>query len=287
MSPTALALLAYAWWGFVPVYWKLLHAVPAEELILYRVLLSCLFLAPIVWWRKQSGDLWQFAKSARISLGLFVSSLLIGFNWYLYVWAVNHDHVVDASLGYFLNPLVNVAFGTIFLQERMRRAQWGACFVAALGAGLLVWYTGKLPWIALLLAISFAFYGLLRKQLRVSTFPGTLWETLLLAIPSLIALLFLLKGGQSQALQGSTSMLLLLSLAGFITTVPLLAFAEAAKQLPLSVMGFFQFLSPSIQFILGVFVYNEPFSPTQWLAFACIWLGLGIFLLDSWRHSKK
>lgn len=285
--PALLALLAYGWWGFVPVYWKLLRDFPSEELILYRVLLSALFLIPIVLWRRQGRVLLEFARSPRISFGLFLSSLLIGFNWFLYVWAVNHDHVVDASLGYFLNPLMNVALGTLLLGETMRRNQWIACAFAAAGAALLVWYTGKVPWIALLLAVSFALYGLFRKQLKVATFPGTLWETLLLTAPSALALIWMFQRGEAHAASASWGLLGLLSLAGFVTTVPLLAFAEAAIHLPLSVMGFFQFLSPSFQFLLGVFAYGEPFAPMQWLSFAFIWAGLAIFLLDSWRHSAK
>lgn len=287
MSPTLLALFAYAWWGLVPVYWKLLTGFPAEELILYRVVLSLLFLAPIVWWRGHGATLREFARSRRLSGALFLTSIFIGFNWYLYVWAVNHNHVVEASLGYFLNPLMNVALGTLFLGERMRRLQWVACGAATLGAALLVYWTGRFPWIALLLAISFALYGLVRKRIRVSTFPGTLWETLLLSVPALLALVWAERTGQAHTSAATASELALLSLAGFVTTVPLLAFAEAAKHLPLSVMGFFQFISPSLQFLLGVFAYGEPFTHLQWTAFACIWTGLGIFLLDSWRTSAK
>lgn len=287
MSPTLLALFAYATWGIVPIYWKLLPSLSPEELILYRVLLSALFLGAVLWWKGQGGTLLEFARNRRVTGGLLVSSLLIGFNWYLYVWAVAREHVVEASLGYFLNPLMNVALGTLLLDERMRRLQWGACALAALGAGVLVWQTDTIPWIALSLASSFALYGLIRKKLGVRTLPATLWETLLLCLPCALALTWMVKSGVSGIHSAPAVELWLLPLAGVITSTPLLAFAEAAKHLPLTVLGFIQFLSPTIQFLLGVFVYHEPFGHAQWIAFSFIWAGLFLFLLDSWHVGKR
>lgn len=280
MNPAFLAIFAYSWWGFVPVYWKQLLAFPSEELILYRVLLSTAFLLPLYWWTKKG----QKLSLTKVGLPLTASGLLIGFNWYLYVWAVNHDRVVEASLGYFLNPLMNVALGTLLLKEKMHPALRWACGFAAAGAALLAFSQEAIPWVALLLASSFALYGLLRKQIGVHTISGTFFETLLLTVPAALVLSFLLYEEKSHFPQASSGELLWLLLAGIITTVPLLAFAEAAKKMTLSSLGFFQFLSPSIQFLLGVFYYQEPFATKQWLAFSLIWVGLGIFL---WDLQKK
>lgn len=281
-SPTGLAIFAYAWWGLVPIYWKILQSFPANELILYRIILSAVFLFPLLFLK-----LGRHRKklNRRILSGLFLSGFLIGFNWFLYVWAVNAGHVVETSLGYFLNPLLNIALGKIFFRDEMNQRQANACLLAAIGVGVLVAYTGKLPWIAILLAVSFAFYGFTRKKLHVPTIQGTFVETIMLTVPALIALFWLLKNGLSHTLDATPKELILLSFAGIITTVPLLAFAEATKHLTLSTMGFFQFIAPSLQFLLGVFVYKEAFGGFQWIAFAFIWAGLALFIYD--LNKKK
>lgn len=283
MNPTALAIIAYAWWGFVPVYWKLLQSFPSKELILYRILLSTVFLLPF-FFLKSIGP--KIPWTRKNILGLFASGLLIGFNWFLYVWSVNHGHVVDASLGYFLNPLINVALGTLVFRDKMKNLQKIACALAALGVGLLVLHTGNFPWIAFLLASSFAMYGLVRKILHVPTIRGTFVETMLLTPVALLGLYWLWQHGYSHFPQATSKELWLLSLAGIVTTVPLLAFAESAKYLTLSTMGFFQFISPSLQFLLGVFVYHESFGGIQWAAFSFIWMGLLLFLVDL-RSPKR
>jgi chloramphenicol-sensitive protein RarD len=282
VSPALLALIAYAWWGFVPLFWKQLKSFPSEELILYRVLLSSLFLLPFFWFSK--GHL-RFGKQK--ILGLLGSGSLIGFNWYLYVWAVNHNHVVDASLGYFLNPLMNVGLGRFLLKEKMNRNQAWACGFAAFGSGVLAVSTGSFPWIALLLASSFALYGLIRKKLHVPTLSGTFFETTFLAFPTLLGLVIYYQMGYGHAPSATGIDWIWLSATGIVTTVPLLAFAEAAKGMPLSTLGFFQFISPTIQFLLGIFLYQEPFSFFQWISFAFIWIGLGIFFVDLRKQKKS
>jgi chloramphenicol-sensitive protein RarD len=288
LSPVSLAIIAYSWWGLVPIYWKFLAAFSAEELILYRILLSCLFLAPLAWHPRLAGSgMGAIWRHRRAMAGLTLAGILIGFNWYLYVWAVNHNRVLESSLGYFINPLVNVALGTLLLGEKMRPLQRWACAFAAAGALVLTWHTGEIPWVALLLAISFALYGLVRKVIHVSTVPGTFWETLLLSLPALLAFFFWPFPDSPLHLPHATGgELAILALCGVVTTVPLLAFAEAAKFLPLSVLGFFQFIAPSLQFLLGVLVYREPFSPVHSLAFALIWTGLAIFVRDLWARRK-
>lgn len=284
VSPTSLAVVAYAWWGFVPLYWKQLLAFSAEELILYRVLFSSLFLFPFFLPQKRRADFLLILRAPKILLGLLTSGALIGFNWYLYVWAVNSGHVIDASLGYFINPLMNVALGTIFLGERMRGLQKASLALAFLGVTVLTWSTGVVPWIALLLALSFALYGLVRKLLAVPTIPATFFETLILALPCAAALAWMVESGSSHGLNANNQEWMILIFSGAVTTIPLLAFAEAAKSLPLSVMGFFQFISPSIQFLLGVFVFREPFGLLQWFSFSLIWIGLLLFLAE---HSHR
>lgn len=284
MSPAYLAILAYVWWGLSPVYWKLLTAFPASELILYRVLLSSAFLMPFFFRGGKREAFRQLLLHPRTLAGLLATGVLIGFNWYLYVWAINNGHIVESSLGYFINPLMNVALGMLVLGETMRRNQKIACLLAAAGALVLALSTGVFPWISLLLALSFALYGLLRKVLAVPTIPGTFFETLVLAVPAGVALGWMYKQGLGHATSASTGEWALLALSGIVTTVPLLFFAEAAKRMPLSVLGFFQFISPSLQFLLGVFVYKEPFGLTQWLSFALIWAGLAFFLTDLARR---
>jgi chloramphenicol-sensitive protein RarD len=286
MSPALLAVIAYAWWGLVPVYWKLLQAFPAEELILYRVLLSTLTLMPLFWWGKRRRHFLGLLFSHQAPL-LLLSAALIGFNWYLYVWAITHNHVVESSLGYFINPLMNVALGTLVLKETMRAKQKAACAFAAAGAALLAWTTGTLPWIALLLATSFALYGLARKLLQAPTLAASFFELLFLSLPAGAALSWLYGQGLGHAPAATSGEWILLGVCGCVSLVPLLCFTEAAKRMPLSVLGFFQFLSPTLQFLLGVFVYKEPFGLHQWMSFGLIWLGLTIFLADLARGRKR
>ncbi len=278
--PIALALFAYASWGLVPAYWKQLPSFDAKELILWRVLFSAVFLLPILAWRKESSSIVGILCQPRSSMGLLSTSLLIGFNWSLYIWAVTNGHIVESSLGYFLNPLINMLLGTVLLKERLNNRQLAACALATFGVALLTWQAGMLPWISLLLALSFGLYGYLRKTLRLPTVPATTGEALILSAPALLGLFWLYTHGGLHANVATPSEWLWLSASGLVTSLPLLAFAAAAVALPLTAMGFFQFLSPTLQFLLGVFVYGEPFTREQWFSFSFIWLGLALFLLD-------
>lgn len=280
MNATGLALLAYAWWGLVPAYWKLLGAFAATELILYRILLSLAFLLPFGWADNRWARVRALVTCRRTLLGLVLSGSLIGFNWFLYVWAIGDHRIVEASLGYFLNPLVNVALGALVLKERMSPGQRVACGFAGAGAVLLTFAAGVFPWVAVLLALSFSAYGLTRKLLGVETVAGTIIETAWLAPLAVVSLFWMYRQGHGHAFTATKAELLILLAAGVVTTVPLLAFAEAAKRLSMSELGFLQFLSPTLQFLLGVFVYAEPFKATQWAAFALIWVGLALFVRD-------
>lgn len=286
-SPLALALLAYACWGFVPAYWKQIPAFSAWELILWRVVFSALALLPALAWRREFPSLFALLRAPRSAFALIGTSCLIGFNWSLYIWAVTSGHIVESALGYFLNPLLNVALGTFLLKERMSFQQKLACLLASLGVAWLTWSAGQLPWIALLLAFSFAAYGLGRKLARLPTLPATTAETLILAPPAAFGLVWLHAHGGLHASVAGPGEWAWLSLSGPVTAIPLLAFAEAAVHLPLTVMGFVQFVSPSLQFLLGVLVYREPFSLEKAAGFALIWAGLAFFVVDLARRRAR
>lgn len=287
-TPLGLAVLAYGWWGFVPAYWKQLPDFPSWELIGWRVLFSLLSLFPVLLWRGTFSSTFKLLRSASSLAALTVSTLFIGFNWSLYIWAVTNGHIVESSLGYFLNPLLNMALGTLLLKEKMNPLQKVSFLLAALGVAWLTWSTGRPPWIALLLALSFALYGLTRKLARLPTLQATSVETLYLLPPALLGLAWLHQNTPQglHAFSASSIEWGWLILSGIVTTVPLLAFAEAALFLPLTVLGFVQFLSPSLQFFLGVFVYHEPFSLARATGFLFIWTGLAFFILDLARRSR-
>ncbi len=286
MSPVALAVLAYACWGLVPAYWKQLPSFHAEELILYRIILSSLSLLPVILWKREGKNVLSLLRSPRALAGCLTASLLIGFNWYLYILAILNGHVIESSLGYFLNPLVNMALGTMLLKERLNKRQWLACAFAAGGTGLLTWQSGHLPWISLLLALSFGLYGFTRKVMRFPTLAATFSETAVLSLPAVFCLWQLHTQSRLHVSGSPNIELCWLLLSGLVTTIPLLAFAEAAKHLPLSSMGFLQFISPTLQFLLGVFLFRENFGPERWFPFCLIWVGLGVFLFDLARRTR-
>jgi chloramphenicol-sensitive protein RarD len=285
-SPLGLALFAYAWWGFVPAYWKQIPQFPALELILWRVVFSSVSLLPFLAWRKDFSSILRLLRSPSSTIALIGTAGLIGFNWSLYIWAVTSGHILESSLGYFLNPLLNMALGTILLKERLNRTQWLAFSLAAAGVAWLTWSAGKPPWIALLLALSFTLYGLGRKLARLPTLPATSVETFFLTVPAALGIFFLASRHGLHAPVANNTEWAWLSLSGLVTTIPLLAFAEAAVRLPLSVLGFVQFVSPSLQFLLGVMVYREPFTAEKGIGFALIWTGLAFFLADLAKRSR-
>ncbi len=276
-----LAVAAYGLWGFAPVYWKLLHAAPAGELLAHRVLWSLvvgvLLIAITRRWRELAGAL----RSRGQLLPIVASSVLIGLNWLIFLVAVNSGRVLATALGYFLNPLVSVLLGVVFLGERLTRGQ--ALAVAIGAAGVTVWAVdlGEAPWIALSLAASFGLYGLVRKVASVAPLVGFALETLLLAPPCLAYLAYLAaQDGMALPSEGPGVKALVMG-AGVITALPLLCFTSAAQRLPLSTLGFLQYLAPSISFLLAVGFYGEPFGRTQAIAFACVWAALALFSFAS------
>ena len=281
------ALAAFSFWGLVPIYYKGLASVSAWEVLAHRVLWSVPIL--VVFLLIRDGK--SFWKKLRLPLSsiawLVLSGFTITINWVVFVWAVGNDHILDTSLGYFGTPLVNVLLGYLFLKERLPRSQIIAVSLAAAGTIYLAWYLGKPPWIAITLAISFGFYGLLRKRLDVGPMVGLLWETSLMLGPAVGYLIWLSGNGGRQFLHASMSIDLLLVGSGLATLLPLIWFNMAAKKLPLSILGFFQYLAPSMSFLIAVFFYGETFTEGHAVAFACIWLALALVSIEPFRRARR
>lgn len=293
MSPTPtrknglpLALVAYTVWGFLPLYIALLRHVPSFELVAWRVIFTlplCLAIAAV---RRQLGEIVAALRDWRLLRLLLISALLIAINWVVYIAAVNSGHIYAASLGYYINPLVNVVLGTVFLGERLNRLQWGAAAVAACGVGILLAGARDTLGISLALGLSFALYGLVRKVAPVGALPGLTIETILL-LPVAVATAMWFAHGDAVASFGHelrTSLLLIG--AGVLTAVPLLCFALAARRMDLSTLGFTQFLAPTIAFVLGLTVFHEPLRPVQLVSFVLIWIAIALFSWDLLRRRR-
>lgn len=278
------ALAAFFMWGLaVPLHFKLLSAVPALQILAHRVVWASLFALVLILISRQWRMLIEaFASGKRLML-LCLSAGLIAINWLVYIWAVNSGHLVQTSLGYFINPLVNVALGVLFLKERLHPAQIAACVLAGAGVLILAITSGEMPWVALTLALSFGFYGLVRKIVPVAPLIGFCIESLLLTPLALGYLVTVVWQGNSAAFQGDLKLDSLLILTGLSTAAPLIWFAAAAQRLKLSTLGLLQYLAPSGQLALGVFIYGEAFGWINGLAFAIIWLALAIYTLTALR----
>ncbi|MAM86827.1 MAG: protein RarD [unclassified Hahellaceae] len=281
MSPAAIgigsAFLAFFIWGFLPLYLKLLGSLGSWEILAHRMVWSLLFLAGLLTVLKQWRWLKPTLRSRRLIVLSTVAALLLSANWITYIWAVNSGFIVNASLGYFINPLISVLLGFLFLQERMRSVQWLSVALAASGVVYLTISMGELPWIALVLGFSFGFYGLLRKQSVLNSPNGLTLETMILSLPALAYLLWLEADGSGAFLHSSLSQNLLMIGTGVITATPLLLFAHAAQRIPLATLGLLQYTAPSIQLLLGVFLYDEPFGGDRMIAFGLIWTALAIY----------
>ena len=281
----ALAICAYCLWGFAPLYFKLLNHVSATEILLHRVIWSFVFMLILMQFIGGFAKLRALFRQPKQLGVLVITSILIAGNWLLFIWAINNEHMLDASLGYFINPLVNVLLGMVFLQERLRRLQWVAVSLACAGVLIQLISFGSIPVVSLGLAASFGIYGLLRKKVNVDAKTGLLVETAIL-VP--VALLYLMTNLDSTSiLENGWQMNLLLMAAGIVTSVPLLCFAGAATRIPLSILGFFQYIGPSIMFILAVSLFNEPFDLEKGVTFAFIWSALVIFTLDLALKSRR
>jgi chloramphenicol-sensitive protein RarD len=275
----ACALAAYCCWGVFPIYFKALRSVPPAVVLCHRILWSAVVMTIIIAALGRLRAFSQAIRSRKVIVTLLASTLLIACNWLAYIWAVVHGHILEASLGYFVNPLASVALGALFLRERLNVRQWIAVGLASCGVVVLAVGSGVLPWIPLVLAGTFATYGLLRKTVAIDAAGGLLAETLFLVVP---AALFLVASPQPWALEsmGHSGPILLVA-AGPVTALPLVCFAHGARQLPLTLVGFLQFVSPTLQFLTAIVLYGETFQRVHVITFAFIWTAVALFLVDA------
>ena len=277
---------AYIMWGFFPIYFKWLHDVPAIEILAHRIIWSFVLLSILLSARNAWGWLRPALKNRKLILVFTAAAVLLSVNWGIYIYAVNSEHVLESSLGYFINPLVNVFLGVLFLRERLRPHQWTAVGIAALGVAYLTWRYGQLPWIALSLAFSFGFYGLLKKISPLGSVNGLTLETALMGLPALGYLLILEAQGTSAFTHQGPLMTFLLILAGPVTALPLILFGYGAQRIPLYLLGLTQYVAPTIQFCLGVFLFNEPFNVNRLLGFILIWLALSVYTVGEFQTMR-
>ncbi|WP_040337427.1 EamA family transporter RarD [Candidatus Blastococcus massiliensis] len=279
-------LAAYSMWGLFPLYFPLLEPAGGLEIVAHRVLWSLLFVALLLTAVRR----WPHVRSAvadrRTLLVLAGAAVLIAGNWLIFVYGVNSGHVVETSLGYFINPLVSVLLGVVVFGERLRRWQWVAVAIAAVAVAVLTIDYGRPPWIALSLAGTFGLYGLMKKLVRVEAAPGLLVETALVTLPAVAVLTLLHADGAGTFGNAGAGHALLLVTSGIATAVPLLLFAAAARRIPLSTIGLLQYLTPLMQLAVGVFVYDEPMPPARLAGFAVVWLALAVFTADTLRHAR-
>lgn len=285
----ACGLSAYILWGILPVYWKLLEQVLPFEILSSRFIWSCIFVAFLIIIQKKLPMFITEVKTVfstfKTGAAMIAAGVVISINWGSFIWAVNNGHIVETSMGYYINPLVSVLFGVIFLRERLNKMQLLAVLCACIGVGSMVWSFGKLPWVSLTLAISFALYGLIKKVLPVSSLTSIMLETLIITPIALAYEYMLWQQGLSFYAGGNAQVLMLLAGAGVVTAIPLLLFTAGAKLLPLKIIGFLQYISPTLTLLLGVFVYGEPFTAQHLLAFGWIWGALFLFVVSQLRSN--
>ncbi len=282
----AYAALAYVAWGLFPLYFRHLSGVGAFEIVLHRVVWSLVFLVALLVWLRRWNWLAPLRHRPTVLAASSVSALLLSANWLVYVWAVMNGRVLDASLGYFINPLVNVLLGTFVLHERPRAGQWAAVALAASGVLWLAVLGPQVPWVGLVIALSFGLYGLMRKTAALGAIEGLTLETLLLAPLAVAVLAWWTWHGSGGLAEHDAPTLAWLIGVGPLTAVPLLLFAAGARRLPLATLGLLQYVSPSLQLLLGVWLFNEPLAGTRLVGFVLIWLALALYSLEGWRHAR-
>ena len=283
-------IAAFATWGLIPIYWKLLANIPASEILAHRFVWTTLFLVSLLSWQGRWPELLDATRSRRALLYCFASGLAISVNWLAFIWAVNVGRVIETSLGYFMTPLVNVLFGALFLRERLTRWQFISVMLALVGVLNLTFGYGRFPWLAVTLCVSFGLYGLLRKKSGVRPIPGLFLETTLLTPIAAVFLVYLQRSGTSTLGTASWSLILILISTGVVTGLPLVWFGHAARHLRMTTVGFLQYLAPSGSFFLGVFLYHEPFTRAHLITFAFIWAALAIFTAEAfwrWRSGRE
>ncbi|MGN7477278.1 EamA family transporter RarD [Solibacillus silvestris] len=282
---------AYLMWGLIPLYWKQVQHVGSVEILMGRVIWSfaftLLFILIIRQHKEMTADIKKLWANQKQFWLLFIASFIISLNWGIYIWAVNNDHLLQASLGYYINPLISVLFGLIFFKEKISQATAIAVIIAAIGVGYQAILGGTIPWVSLTLALSFAFYGVIKKKIPLDATRGLAIETLFILPIALIGYAYLMQTSDIAFMQVDWKTNLFLIGSGIVTAFPLVLFAKGAQKIPLYLMGFIQFLSPTMSLLIGIFVYKEPFTTTEFVTFGCIWLAVLIFSLSKLIEARK
>lgn len=281
------AIAAYTMWGIAPVYFKWLESVPALEILSHRIIWSFILVLALILLLRRGSRLKPVLQNKQQMLRLSLATCLLGGNWFLFIWAINNDHILDASLGYYINPLLNVAIGLAFFAERMRKMQLVAIALACTGVIIQIISFGSVPWVALTLACSFAIYGAIRKRLPIDSITGLWLETLILLPVVSVYMVFFASSSAADMTQNTWQVNTLLIAAGVVTTAPLLCFTAAAQRIRYSTLGFFQYIGPSLMFILAVWVYGEPLATDKLVTFAIIWLALAVYSIDTLLFQQR
>ncbi|MEN6327439.1 MAG: EamA family transporter RarD [Syntrophomonas sp.] len=279
--------ISYILWGVLPIYWKLLQHVSAQQVLCHRIVWCVVFMLLLIIisnrWKSFRLELREIFVQPQKLIGIILSALILNMNWFIYIWAVIHNHVIEASLGYYINPLVSVILGVVVLRERMNIWQYLAFFLAFLAVLNLTVHFGSIPWISISLAVTFGLYGLLKKMVGAGAITGLTLETLIMLIPALIYLIYVHQTGYGSFNTGSLTTSILLIGAGIVTAVPLLLFSSGTLSLSLTIVGFLQYISPTLTLLLGIFLYHESFTAAHLMSFALIWIGLIIFTVSQTR----
>lgn len=282
-------LAAYVLWGILPVYWKALELVSSFEILFSRFMWSCVFVFLLIIFQKKwplfAKEVKQVFSNVKTGAAMVAAGITISFNWGTFIWAVNNGHIVETSMGYYINPLVSILFAVVFLRERLDKMQLAAITCAFIGVASMVYSFGKIPWVSLTLAFTFALYGLLKKILPVSALTSIMLETLLITPLALVYEYSLWQQGVSFYASGNLQVIMMLTGAGVVTAIPLLLFTAGARLLPLKIIGFLQYISPTLTLLIGVFVYNEAFTASHLLAFGWIWAALLLFIVSQLRSN--
>lgn len=282
-------LAAYVLWGILPVYWKALELVSPFEILSSRFMWSCVFVFLLIIFQKKwplfAKEVKQVFGNVKTGAAMVAAGITISFNWGTFIWAVNNGHIVETSMGYYINPLVSILFAVVFLRERLDKMQLAAITCAFIGVASMVYSFGKIPWVSLTLAFTFALYGLLKKILPVSALTSIMLETLLITPLALVYEYSLWQQGVSFYASGNLQVIMMLTGAGVVTAIPLLLFTAGARLLPLKIIGFLQYISPTLTLLIGVFVYNEAFTASHLLAFGWIWAALLLFIVSQLRSN--
>ncbi len=280
------AVAAYLAWGILPLYWKLFQTMSAWEILAHRIIWSFVFVAAILTVYQRWSQLKESVAERKKKMAILLCSLLISSNWLIFIWAVNAGHVVETSLGYYMNPLINVLFGVFLLKEKLHAGQWISLGLATIGVSIITIQYGQIPWIAISLALTFSLYGLAKKVLQVDSMLGLAWETILVSPLSFLYLVFIHVNQTATVLTLPWLSMALLLLSGAATALPLYWFAQATRTLPLSTVGFIQYLAPSTSLLLAIFVFHEPFTTTHFISFAFIWSALFVFTFSSLKKKE-